>query len=85
METNLISAAKKHTFSKGSRSQVILAGKNPNEKELAVALVKTKAYKEDKELKALVDAVVKGQIPTVKAKPEPEKSATGMGGERRGW
>ena len=54
--------------------------------ELAVAVKTTKQYKEDRDLQGVVAKVIAGaETPKAEAKPEPEKTTTHRGGERRGY
>ena len=82
-KVNLKELAKGHKFSKGSIVEALVGSENPNEKDLATALKKTKAYKENAELKTAVDNVLSGKT-KVDSEPKPEqKTNTGRGGERR--
>ena len=82
-KVNLKKLAKGHKFSKGSIVEALVGSENPNEKDLATALKRTKVYKENAELKAAVDDVLSGKT-KVDSEPKPEqKSNTGRGGERR--
>ena len=82
-KVNLKELAKGHKFSKGSIVEALVKSENPNEKDLAAALKKTKAYKENAELKAAVDDILSGKT-KVASEPKPEqKTNTGRGGERR--
>ena len=82
-KVNLKELAKGHKFSKGSIVEALVKSENPNEKDLAAALKKTKAYKENAELKEAVDDVLSGKT-EVNSEPKPErKTSTGRGGEPR--
>ena len=82
-KVNLKELAKGHKFSKGSIVEALVKSENPNEKDLATALKKTKAYKENGELKKAVDDVLSGKT-EVNSEPKPErKTSTGRGGEPR--
>ena len=83
MKTDLIEAAMQHKFSKGSKTEAILSKKSIDQMELAIALKKTKAYKEDKELKASVDCVISEGVIPEKTEKEPEKKETSRNGEPR--
>lgn len=90
MKKNLFTLASEFTFSKGSKTQIILSegSTKHDEVELAKALLKTKAYKTNYALSSAVDAVL-----TVKVKEEKEvtekvaeRSSTRRAGEpSRGW
>ena len=91
MNRNLFTLAGEFTFSKGSKTAIILSegSSKHSETELAKALLKTKAYKTDSGLANAVDAVLTVKVAEEKkeaAKPA-EKSTTGKSGEpsRRGW
>ena len=82
-KVNLKELAKGHKFSKGSIVEALVKSENPNEKDLAEALKKTKAYKENAKLKEAVDNVLSGKT-EVNSEPKPEKKAsTGRSGEPR--
>lgn len=81
----LLNLAKGLKFSKGSKMETVLNSKNPSDKQIAEASLKTKAYKEDAAFKAAVDAVLK-PAPASEAKaekPEAAKATTGRRGEYR--
>ena len=71
-KVNLKELAKGHKFSKGSIVEALVKSENPNEKDLAAALKKTKAYKENAELKEAVGNVLSGKT-EVNSEPKPEK------------
>ena len=82
-KVNLKELAVGYKFSKGSIVEALVKSENPNEKDLATALKKTKAYKESGELKKAVDDVLSGKT-EVNSEPKPEKkTSTGHGGEPR--
>lgn len=81
----LLNLAKSLSFSKGSKMETVLKSDKPTDKQIADAALKTKAYKENAEFKAAVDAVLKpapASEPRAE-KPEAKKATTSRGGEHR--
>lgn len=81
--TNYAKMVEKHKFSANSSAATALKN-GEDDKTLAIAVKKTKPYKEDAELKKATDEIIKGE--PEKPKPENEsKTKTNKGGEPRGY
>lgn len=85
MNRNLFTLAGEFTFSKGSKTAIILSegSSKHSETELAKALLKTKAYKTTPGLARAVDSTLEAKVAEEKKEAvEPaEKSSTSRDGE----
>lgn len=83
--SNVRNAAALLSFSKGSKMAIALANPKSTEKQLAEASLKTKAYKENAALKAVVDAVLAPAPASAgkEEKAEAPKAKSERGGEYR--